>query len=268
MARISKEQVERVIREAFAAYLADVGCRFTDPRRPSLPTTVATPEPRSIELLNRSHVQQARRDLQSRLKRISYPYPPPGTRRSFKSFYDHFQQRDLLRFVLSADFLEDVALSWLDRSTYDLKRRLRSKKLSLDDHPLKFYEEALQEHVRYLQQLSATATKHRVSVRHFSRECSAILKAVLREAAICYPQAPQSFKAASESAIPAAQRIADQIIVFGSAMDVFRFNRVTNAKRTAYQLTALVCSPPDSIEQGKLKPNPETVERNIRDYSD
>lgn len=267
MPRISQDKLQQIVRESFEA-LGTNRKRFKGmfQGEARLYRKLTGLNVVGSQLLDQLTLEKVREHLEWRLKKISYPYPPPPERvekNGFKSFYQHFQQRGILDLVLNPPLLEDIAQTWLDLRSYDLYKQLHVNGRSQYRHPLTFHREAMEEIAGHLQQLSDISSKHHVALNWFGGYVSQVRKALLREAEIYYPDIPASFKKASEFA-PQAQKIAAQLILFGSVVDIFRFNQIVDSMKLAYHLTALICSHTAAIDEGKLEPTPKTISKNVR----
>ena len=164
--------------------------------------------------------------------------------------------------VLSPTLLGQIWMAWILYGYYLQEQKLCTEKKSQYGYPLKFHRDAMKQIAGDLLGLEAIAAQNKVPQKWFSRYRADALKALLREASICYPTMLMGFKSA-------AQFRPDKS-AGDTQMDLFQgIQRTASGKQIsdnfAYHLVALICSPPSSIRNGKLEPMPSSVGRNVRD---
>jgi hypothetical protein len=196
--------------------------------------------------------------LIARLKRFQYPYPQGN--KSRKTFYRHLKDAGLLDVLLNLPLIFEIQSEWFFRRYYDLERKSFDRHQSQHGHPMAFHREMMHDLADHLDRVSEIPRSHRVPKTWFIPYRKVVQQQLLREASICYPELLRDFTQAAD--IRPRQRKGEREASLFQAIESAFAEKGTINHKLAQQLTALICSPPDCIRNGKLDPSPETIRRN------
>jgi hypothetical protein len=206
-----------------------------------------------------STVEKSRKQLVWRLKRIRYPYGT--TARVQKSFYVHVRALDLLDFLLSEPFLDNVYNAWFCRRYYELEKTLFDQKKSQYGYPRDFHRDIMRELSKHWGRIVKIAGKHGVPMGEFAEYLKANQKQLLVQASVCYPELLWRFKRASRIT-PRSFAVDTRLDIFDAIQKEFTRRKIENDE-LAYQLTALACSGTSSIVKRLLDPTPDVVRLSV-----
>jgi hypothetical protein len=206
-------------------------------------------------------LNQSRRKFLARLEQFQYPYPEGNLRKA--TFYNHLKDLGLWGLLSSRDFIIVIRWAWFLWTYHELTLELRVKKQSQYGYPLEFHRKMMLEIAGHLGRLDKLSSKYAAPESWFARYRAEILKQLLREASIVYPEL-RRWSETSHAIRPRSLKVEAQLDVLNAIRVQFAKKRIRNNK-LAYQLTALICSPDSCIAAQKLDPTPEKVRRNVRD---
>jgi len=212
-----------------------------------------------------SDQEKSKRELLWRLKRISYPYP--STNKSRRTFYRHLQSLGVLDLLLNPPLLYEIRRTRFFLLTYAEERKLHSERKSPHGYPLPFHRQTLWELARHMKRISRIAESHRVPREWFRNYVAELRTQLLREASIYFPELLAWFQLGQ---FRRATRIRPRPMKREIQVELYRGIEVALSTRgiknhtLARQLTALICSPVDSIQKHKLEPTPDAVRSSVR----
>ena len=235
---------------------------------PSLPTDESHSWPHSSGIGSAAEInhqigppEQSRRELVARLDDFDYPYPEGN--KKHKTFYDHLESRGLLPSIIEPPFLWTVRMVWWWRKALDVEGELKERGLSERRIPLKFHRVMMNLVCEHHSKVEKLCKSYGVLGQPWIGEYLAALnRRFLGEAKFVYPEAYRRLTPSSQlhSYHPGST---SQLEIYRAIMDLqARCGKKRNNK-LAHQLTALICSSPESIKKQKLEPNPEAVRRSI-----
>jgi hypothetical protein len=203
---------------------------------------------------------KVKRKFLSRTKQIKYPYPEANIKGA--TFYDHLKDLGLLHVVSSSEIIAAIRTAWFLRRYYKVEVELRAKGHSQYGFPLEFHRKMMLENVGHLRRLIKLSSKHGVPHSWFADQRADILKRLLHEASIVYPEL-RRWQKTPHKLRPHSLKVEAQLQV----LDALRacFAKIKQNNKLAYQLTALICSLDSDIATQKLDPTPEKVRRNAKD---
>lgn len=206
---------------------------------------------------------ETRRLLIGRLKKFLYPYPQ-GTKKG-KTFYDRLDSLGLLDVILNPPLLWDVRSAWSSWSYYVKQRELKEKRLSQHKYPLEFHRQMMTHLIAHLEVITKLAKKNEIPEQEWLAEYyTAIRGQLLREVTSYYPELLYRLKPAHKLRVY-SHTVDVQVETYHAIIAAFKQRNLKNNK-LAYQLTALICTPSDCAQRGKLDPNPERVRKYVRDW--
>jgi hypothetical protein len=267
MSRLTNKQLQDLIKEAYAAWYES-----ERQRRDKLRDVIAISSPSydpaddPIGELLRAESDSSngvKKAFLRRLKQIEYPFPKSARKKTVETTYEVVRKQKLLGALLSPTFISYIKLIWFLQSYYSKERHFHELRESKFGYPLVFHRKAMWQMARHLQSLESLAAKHHVPEDWFSEYRPAILKVLLREAVIFYPQlAFENYKEARRI-LPVKSAGDLQMETFRAIKSIQPKGRVIS-NNLAYHLTALICSPISVIDNHRLEPTPTGVGRNIR----
>jgi hypothetical protein len=268
--RLSNAQLRKYIQEAYDAWWGEqqklktkfpsvtvpLNRGFQWPYQPT--AALITPKVKAtVGALNRTKER-----MKWRLQRVRYPYAESAYgKKSDRMFYQYVRDEGLLEMLFSPTLLREIWMTWLFYGYYVQEKELQKGKMSQHGYPLRFHRDAMKLIARDLLALEAIAAENKVPQKWFATYRSDALKAVLREASICYPQMLMGFKSAAQFRLDKAAGDTQRHL-FRAIQDAFSGKSISD--NFAYHLVALICSPLSSIRRGELEPIPTGVGKNIR----
>jgi hypothetical protein len=117
--------------------------------------------------------------------------------------------------------------------------------------------------VGHLSQICKIAKKHSVPRSWFQNDYDESLRQLIRDTSVIYPEWLLR-KDPFSRVRPHSLGLESQLEIFDAITKEFSRRKIKNNK-LAYELTALICSPPASVQNKILEPNPEAVRTNVRD---
>ena len=204
---------------------------------------------------------ESKKQLKFRLEKFLYPYPDGNT--IGKTFYQHLRGLGLLDVILNPPVLGEIRRLWWFQHYYEEEKTAQKRRKSEHGYPLGFHRKLMFECSFHLQRIQALQVKNAVKKDWTEKYRTAILKQLLNEATICYPELLRWTRPALKIR-PHSFHVDRQLELFDAIEAAFRKEKTKNHK-LAMQLTTLICSTPQQILTGKLDPSPDTVRRNIRD---
>lgn len=213
-------------------------------------------------------LEKSIREIKWRLKRFRYPYRG-GRGKKPKTFYERAEILGILDALLRPPLLSDIRSFWWFRKYNQRELELNQEKKSEYGLPMAFHRQLLFQLSAHLSGLEKIAGEHegkkdketKAWFERFYEYRRAVLKQILSEAAIVYPQVQYNLT-------PAAQLMA-KAEKLDAEVDLFRkLNSAIEgageqSHKFAYHLTSLFCTPRKTISQFHLRPTPETIRRNI-----
>ena len=149
------------------------------------------------------------------------------------------------------------------RRYYEVEMELKTNGQSRYGFPLEFHRKMMFENAGHLRHLIKISSKHGVPQSWFVDQRADILKRLLREASIVYPEL-RRWHRTPHKLRPHSLKVEAQLEVLDAIRGDFAKLKLRNNK-LAYQLTALICSLDSDIATHKLDPTPEKVRRNEKD---
>jgi hypothetical protein len=205
--------------------------------------------------------------LVRRLRAFRHPYvashPYGVSNRRGKTFFTHVRSLGLLQFVLNPPFLWEVRRAWYFRRHYELEMEQRKKGVSQHGYPISFHKEMMLAISTHLNKISKIASGRKVPEKWFADYRAHAMKQLLAEASIIYPELLRWSKPYSRIQ-PHSLGVESRLHIFDAITAELARRKMSN-NTLAYQLTALICSPPDCVKTHKLDPSPGLVRKNIGD---
>jgi hypothetical protein len=199
----------------------------------------------------------------ARLNHFSYPYQKEN--KTGKSFLRHVKSLGLLGLLLKPPFIWEIRMVWFVQRLTWLERDLKGKKLSEYGFPLEFHRKLTLELFDHMERITQLAERHEVpDMEWFAEYYPAIQNQLLRNGAAYYPELRRWFKPFHRLRTYNLT-VDNQVDIYQKLVGEFKKRGIKN-NRLACHLTALICSPADCIQTGKLDPNPELVRKNVRDW--
>lgn len=279
MARLSNKELYSLIEEAYAAWHAEQEQQKRRFPAVAVPLNLASIWPHKLagdpiaQQLNAKPLsaEEIRRKLRWRMQQVQYPYPGSSRKKSSETIYQVVRKRGLIDALLDSKLIEQVRLSWyLDRYFY-LERHFRGAKQSHHGYSLTFHRNAMKEIASHLLTLDEMASQNQVPQEWLSEYRPAILRALLKEALICYPGIPRMVMRRKSARFESAAEMTPAKLAGDRQMEIYQAlvaampDRSALSDNLAYHLTAVICSPLSAIRRKALEPQPSAVSRNVRD---
>jgi hypothetical protein len=204
---------------------------------------------------------KSKKQLIWRLKEFHYPYPEGN--KSGNSFYQHVQNLGLLDLILNPPMLWHVRRIWWFGRYYEEEATAKLAKKSEHGYPFEFHRKLMFECSSHLHRIQELLKRNEASKEWIGEYRKAILKQLLHEAAIYYPELLPKPKPALQIRLHSFE-VGGRLELFDAIEAVLARMGIKNHK-LALQLTALFCSSPRQILAHRLDPSPEILRRNVRD---
>jgi hypothetical protein len=211
------------------------------------------------------------REIRWRLKQFRYPYLASNAKKP-KTLYEHAKSAGILEELLTPPLLFDIRVFWRYQRYDFYQKKLRIENKSEYGQPMALHDDLMCQLSTHLEEIDGLVAKASGTKRPdakawldgFNKYRNALLKQLLVEAAIVYPQVQRHLKPAKQIHRE-REKIRAQVSLFE------KFNAVIKQKslkglerhRFAYHLVALICTPRDTIKKHRLRPTPVTVRKNI-----
>lgn len=206
--------------------------------------------------------EKSKREIIDRFSRIRYPFPE-GTK-SGKTVLDHLKSSKLVDVLLTPPMLWQIRMVWQFQRYFELQRELRNKKHSQHGVPLDFHREMLFLLSDHMERIATLAEEYSVPDQVWFREYySAIQSQLLREGASYYPEFRKWFKPAHKLTLR-SHAVSNCLDLYFSVVKTFRAHD-EKSRKLARHVTAVICSPAHLVRAEKLKPDPETVRKYVKD---
>jgi hypothetical protein len=211
------------------------------------------------------------KELRWRLKQFQYPYPRSVARKP-TTFYQHAKSIGILRDLLKPPLLSDIRSFWWFQRHNSYKRQFINDEKSEYGYPLAFHRELvfqLSAQITAMDKLVKTygALKTKETQAWFERfeeYRSAALKQLLNEAAIVYPQVQWELIPATQMK-EKAEKLKAEISLFAKLNSAIK-QRGKGSRKFAHHLTSLICTSRETIIKHQLRPSPETVRVDVKNW--
>jgi hypothetical protein len=272
MPRLSNKQLHSLIDEAYAAWRAEqeqlrekfpdvIGALNPGFMWPYQPAEDPIAHQVNTEAVSAERVKKA---FRWRMKQIEYPFPKSARKKTVETIYEVVRKQGLLEALLCPKLITHIQLFWFLDDYYEAERHFFTAKQSHHGYPLEFHRDAMKQIARNLLFLDSLALKHNVRGDWFCEYRPTILKALLREAVICYPRIGLKSDKAARAIRPVKSAGDMDLEIFKAIMSVQpKGKHISN--NLAYHLAALVCSRLTAIDKHRLAPTPAAVGKNVRD---
>jgi hypothetical protein len=232
--------------------------------------------------------EKSRRELTRRLR--AFPYPYPHGSKSGETFHAYMKKLNLLDVLRNPPLLSTIRFVWFHNRSYELEIETYKARKSHYGYSRKFHREMLLELSHNLEKLDKIVQTKRYEGKQAPRSWvadhrSAILRLLLREACVCYPQLRKWFVPVSKLG-PSRFRMDIQLALLHTIEAALAKRgirgklkagkkkrgmqqrgsrrRKHEVPRVAYQITALICSAQNCVATKKLNPTPDAVRTNVR----
>lgn len=265
MPRLTSKQLQKYIEEAYQAWYAE---REAFHRKfDSIPISETfdwqyQPGGNRLSLkLKKQTYEETKSLLRARMEAVNYPYPPEEGKTP-KTLFSVVQSRNLLDVVFDSEVIRTVHFIWAFRHRDRVQDDLRKNQQSAYGYPRKFHRAVLKELARHLEFLDKQVADNYVPADWFSAYRAALLKALLREATIEYPDFPRSFTPANK--MSATKQLAEfQYQLFETIRRAVP-KQQTISDNLGFYLVAVVFSDDDYIRRHQFSPMPQAVASNLR----
>jgi len=207
--------------------------------------------------------ETSREELLNRLRTFPYPYQSPIRAKRGTTFYSHVEKLDLLDFLVNTaegGFLWTVRLAWYFQLDHELRKEQTAKNISEYGYPLGFHRDLMCDISIHLDRIALCAKNSKVPGTWLKEYREALLKELLRNALVWFPELTRWFKPVNRL-LPRADEPGRQMMVLQELHREFR-NRKLENEELPYELTALICSPAKCVLTKVLSPTPAGVRSN------